>query len=161
MTRREQLLSFGGLALTLGLVNVIVLGKERLRRSGTVVLLALAPRDPRSLMQGDYMALEYELARALAELAGRRGSEVVFVRRDARGVATSLRRPAPGERPGADEWPLRVRWRGDGPRVAPDAYHFQEGRAAHFAQARYAELRVDEDGTALLVGLRDEQLRAL
>jgi uncharacterized membrane-anchored protein len=39
--------------------------KEALRRSGQEILLKLAPRDPRSLMQGDYMALNYDLANKL------------------------------------------------------------------------------------------------
>jgi uncharacterized membrane-anchored protein len=46
----------------LGAVNTMIVGKERIVANGTVVLLRLAPRDPRSLMQGDYMALRYALA---------------------------------------------------------------------------------------------------
>ncbi|MFX7329222.1 GDYXXLXY domain-containing protein, partial [Acinetobacter baumannii] len=33
--------------------------KEMLLKEGQLVLLPLAPVDPRSLMQGDYMALRY------------------------------------------------------------------------------------------------------
>jgi uncharacterized membrane-anchored protein len=41
-------------------------------------------------------------------------------------------------------------------RVGSDAFHFQEGNAARYQRARYGELRVDAEGTSVLVGLRDE-----
>ena len=58
-------LVFAGLALTLGLTAVLVMDKERVVADGTPVLLELAPVDPRSLIQGDYMQLDYALARNL------------------------------------------------------------------------------------------------
>jgi uncharacterized membrane-anchored protein len=69
--------------------------------------------------------------------------------------------PAKNGPPGPGEHWLRVRRRAGQPQLGPDAFHFQEGRADHFARARYGELRVAEDGTALLVGLRDDQLAPL
>ncbi|KIG15596.1 putative membrane protein [Enhygromyxa salina] len=44
-----------------GLVIGASLQKERVLSTGQTVLLPLAPVDPRSLMQGDYMILRYEL----------------------------------------------------------------------------------------------------
>ncbi len=46
----------------LTLFNYSIFQKERLLAKGEVVLLPLAPLDPRSLMQGDYMRLRYQLA---------------------------------------------------------------------------------------------------
>src|SRR5690606_9942359 len=48
--------------LVLGAVNYAIYAKERVIRDGDVVFLELAPVDPRSLMQGDYMALRFRLA---------------------------------------------------------------------------------------------------
>ena len=50
---------WGGLALVLVLVNLLVLQKQRVLDGGRTVLLGLRPADPRSLMQGDYMELRY------------------------------------------------------------------------------------------------------
>ena len=44
-------------------VNWRIFKFEQLLNHGQVVRFALAPVDPRSLMQGDYMALEYAIAR--------------------------------------------------------------------------------------------------
>ena len=43
-------------------VNSAIWQKERHIAEGEVVYLELAPVDPRSLMQGDYMALNFELS---------------------------------------------------------------------------------------------------
>ena len=50
----------------LGAVNVSIWHKEQLLANGKTVFLALAPVDPRSLMQGDYMALRFKLERDIA-----------------------------------------------------------------------------------------------
>ena len=51
-----------GLLLALGTVNTIAWRHAEHVATGRVVFLALAPRDPRSLLQGDYMALNYVLS---------------------------------------------------------------------------------------------------
>lgn len=66
--RRAVALAVVGLLLVLGLFNGSVWQKERLLADGASVTLQLAPRDPRSLLTGDYMALEYSLARELHAL---------------------------------------------------------------------------------------------
>ena len=49
--------------LILAVVNLAIWQNERLIKQGETLLLELAPVDPRSLMQGDYMALSYALER--------------------------------------------------------------------------------------------------
>ena len=43
-------------------INFNIYQREQLLSNGRVVLLELAPVDPRSLMQGDYMALRFGVA---------------------------------------------------------------------------------------------------
>ncbi len=58
-----------------------------------------------------------------------------------------------------DERRLQVR-RSDGQwLIGPDAYFFEEGTGEQYEAARYGEFRLQESGKALLVGLRDEQLK--
>src|SRR5690606_12986391 len=49
----------GGLILALGVVNGAIWQREALLATGRIAILELAPVDPRSLMQGDYMALRF------------------------------------------------------------------------------------------------------
>ena len=58
---RQLALLLSGLAILAG-INATVWRYEHAMSSGEVVLLRLAPVDPRSLMQGDYMRLNYPRA---------------------------------------------------------------------------------------------------
>ena len=48
------------LGMILVVANFSIAGKERVLREGQTVLLQLAPLDPRSLIQGDFMALRHQ-----------------------------------------------------------------------------------------------------
>jgi uncharacterized membrane-anchored protein len=139
-------------------LNLLIVQKESVLRSGTRMYLKLAPRDPRSLMQGDYMALNYELTNRFRRDGPREDGHLVLTL-DADGVAQFVRvhdrTPlATGERL------LRYRVR-DQVRLGAESYFFQEGHADRYAQARYGELRVAPSGESVLVGLRDDRFRAL
>ena len=157
-----------GAALVFGALNFSIVGKENIKRSGEVVLLQLAPIDPRSLMQGDYMALRFALVQELDKTLGRdaapsaasgpREGEVRFanVALAADRVASLADTAAPAT--------LRLRYRIRNGQVwlGTNAFFFHEGDAARFSSARYGEFRVDRaSGEAVLVGLRDETLKAL
>lgn len=157
---RTRILLIAGALLVFGAVNWQIAGKERLRAAGQVMFLDLAPRDPRSLMQGDYMALNFRLA---AEI-GRRtqnepdGTRVAVVRLDAQRVATFVRLDAGSPlEPGEMRFRFRIR-RGD-VWLGTNAFFFQEGQAGRYAAARFGEFRVTDDGSAMLVDLRDKDLR--
>lgn len=152
----------GGLLLALGVSNAAIVGKERLVAEGTTVLLELAPVDPRSLIQGDYMRLDYALTREMADsqrVWPRTGQ--IVVRLDGAGVARFVRRHTAGTPLGPREQLLTYRRRRGGIRVGSDAFHFQEGHAARYQGARYGELRVDRSGASVLVGLRDSSRKVV
>jgi len=144
--------------LVLLATHLAIVQKEALLANGRVVLLELAPVDPRSLVQGDYMALQFRLAddvlaveRAMAAAGSSDGRLVL--RNDANGVARLARRDD-GRALQPGEFLLRYRVRHGVVRFATDAYFFQEGTAARYEAARYGEFRVDDDGDAILTGLR-------
>jgi len=149
-------LIFGGLALVLVVPGALVAGKERLIAIGEPVLLELAPRDPRSLMQGDYMAFDYKIVRELGDVEGWPRDGALVVRLDDRGVASFVRRYDGGQL-GDRERLLKYRRRGFGLRLGAEEFFFQEGEADRFSKARYSELRVDASGSSVLVGLRDAE----
>ena len=155
-------LVFAGLALTLGLTAVLVMDKERVVADGTPVLLELAPVDPRSLIQGDYMRLDYAIAQRLGR-AGERWPHAghVVVTLDSAGVARFVRRHTDDAPLAPGELLLAYRRGRSGIRIGTDAFHFQEGLAPVYERARYGELRVAPSGTSVLVGLRDSAGRVL
>lgn len=155
----------------LALVNWSIFDKQHLLENGKVVYLQLAPVDPRSLMQGDYMALSFRVANDARsqvrrsqpgesdEFQSADGRIVVAV--DQRSVAT-FRRVDDGQALlGANEIRLRYRLREGQLKFATNAFFFQEGTAARYEVARYGEFRVAPQGDLLLTGLRDEALQPL
>ncbi len=159
MSRRQGLLA--GLLLVLAVVNGLVLQKELLLREGTRLFLELAPVDPRSLIQGDYMRLDYALTRELQPPAPdwpRDGRLVV--RTDERGVAGFVGRDQGQPLEGNQRF-LRYRIRGGRMQLGAESFFFQEGQAELYQQARFAEFRVNPAGEVVLVGLRDEALQPL
>ena len=144
--------------VVLALVNVQISGKERIVEEGTTVLLQLAPIDPRSLLQGDYMALRYAMADEVAqaaEAAGvRDGTVVIELDENREAGFLSIHE---GEALATGQHLLQFRKRGETVRLASDAFFFEEGQEEAYRPARFGELRVGEDGAAVLIGLRDEQ----
>ncbi|ELI6424384.1 GDYXXLXY domain-containing protein [Aeromonas veronii] len=155
---RQLALLLSGLAILAG-INATVWRYEHAMSSGEVVLLRLAPVDPRSLMQGDYMRLNYEIARELTSRDTRanqdKGSDTLVIRLDAHQVATLVADGKP-DRLASDERLLQVHQSERQWQIGPDAYFFEEGSGEQYEAARYGEFRLQADGKTLLVGLRDE-----
>jgi uncharacterized membrane-anchored protein len=147
---RKTLVVLAGIAV-LAVVNWSIHAREQLLVSGRVVLLELAPVDPRSLMQGDYMALRFKVANE-----GLQGDGHVVVGIDD-GVVGTFRRLDDGTPLAADEARLRYRMRNDRPQFATNAFFFEEGHAGDYTKARFGEFRVAPDGEAILTGLRDAE----
>jgi uncharacterized membrane-anchored protein len=159
--------------LVLIALNGAVVQKEVLLKSGQMLLLRLAPRDPRSIMQGDYMVINYEqpptrtdrFAQAEEDPFPYRGS--VAFRPDARGVGSFTRYLPPGAALEPGEIRVnyrkasRQRWGRSDLLFAADSFLFQEGRSNDFDQARFGELRVAPSGECLLVNLRKENLEPI
>ena len=159
-----------GWLLTVGIAVAGIVGKERLMARGDVVYLRLAPVDPRSLMQGDYMALNFSVANEVRVAHGSGQTrlsreELIVIRRDDRNEGHFARLYQGGPL-ATGELLLRVqnvpsRWGGNGVQVSTDAWFFQEGQAERFAKAKFGEFRVDGSGQALLVGMRGEGLEPM
>ena len=162
-----------GLALILVVVNASIYQREQILNDGQRVVVALAPVDPRSLMQGDYMALRFELANqvnealqsapeALASQIRDQGHGYMVLRPDPQGIfkLSSITAALPSAVV-ADAVPLEFRLRNHDVRIVSDAWFFPEGQAKRYEHARFGEFRVNSAGTGLLSGMLDEQLRPL
>ena len=167
-----------------------VVRMERLRATGADMLLALAPVDPRALLMGDYMELDYTVNNAIRNaLRGKPAGSLSFRDRSegitASGkavvrlsVAAEERRNAPGDFAAGfpavvfarldDGTPLApgeflLGYKARGRRVvtAAPSFYFQEGDAAVYERARFGRVKVDGNGKTLLVALCDEEGRDL
>ena len=155
----RQLTIFITVIVILVAINFQIYQKEQLLTEGSTILLELAPVDPRSLMQGDYMILRYKVA-GLAEATGVKKDGFLVMELDENKVAKFVRIYDDDDLQPA-EFLLQFRKRGRGINLGAESFFFQEGHARFYNNARYGELKVTEDGDSVLIGLRDQQFKLI
>lgn len=160
LLRWRVALVLAGLAVTLAVVNGNIWQREALLAKGRVAILELAPVDPRSLMQGDYMALRFAAGEDIERWRNDRPADgqdaaafahidgYVVLAPDERGVARPVRIQEQAAPRDGNEIVLRYRLRASGVRLVTNAYFFPEGEQQRYQRARYGEMRVDDRGPA-------------
>ena len=165
----------------LGAVNYKVQQFEDVLATGKPVVLKIAPADPRSLMQGDYMVLNYailsELQQSQFSSESNESNETtgidesspsgkkayILVHLDKNHVATFCEKQSEIPTDFKHCTPnvyLPIRYKGWLPELPSQDYFFAEGKGEHYAQAEYAEYRF-KDGILLLARLLDKDLKGL
>jgi uncharacterized membrane-anchored protein len=141
--------------------NWAIFDKETLRQTGDTVLLELAPVDPRSLMQGDYMRLNYKVTGDMGQRfpkARERGYAVIAA--DTNAVATVVRLDD-GSPLREGEMLLRYHQEHGRFRLVPDSFMFQEGLRSVYQPAKYGVFKFDKSGHHILVGLAGADRKAI
>ena len=131
---------------------------EQTLATGQTVILELAPVDPRSIMQGDYMALAYAIDRELPDDAAQFSYVWLTTADKAAASLHSLSTQLPQQQGMVG---LLLRQRDGIYSVGPNGFFFAEGTAAVYEAARYGQFKVDSSGKALLTALLDENLQLL
>lgn len=152
------------LLLQLGYVGIYAVSSEQVLRDGTSIKLAIEPLDPRSLLQGDYMRLNYTIstlpdgiAKEMGAYVDRRKVKVVLAP-DGQGVYQLDRIYKSGE--ALQESEIAVNGKLSGLSTVYygiETYFVPEGTGLETeANARYAYIRVGADGDMLLERLDRE-----
>lgn len=160
------------LVVILAIINFSIYSKEQHLKLDSSIYLQLVPVDPRSLMQGDYMALRFVVANKLSHALLKKADPQsiknkltthngkVVVKLDKKRIATFLR-IYQGEALQANELILNYRVRNNKIKFASNAFFFEEGTAEAYAQARYGEFKVDPQGGLLLKAMFTRQLKLI
>lgn len=161
MKKYKWIIILLNLVLLLIYFNHSIAKKEELLKDGQLVLLELAPVDPRSLMQGDYMALRYKISENIDfDTIPRRGYCVVVLDQNDKAERVRFQKDVTPLNTGEhliefttpDKWNINI---------GAESFFFQEGHAEKYEKAKYGGVKIDENGNSLLVGLYDEQLRKI
>ena len=152
------------LLIILGVVNYLSLEKQTVIKQGKTVFLELAPVDPRSLMQGDYMILRQQLSSSIPNKTNRtkdiptRGR--VVLKLDERNIGTFARFDS-DEALKENEVLIKYRHSNRGYLFGLESFFFEEGMAKVYENAKYCEVKIDDQGHAVLINLRGEELAEL
>ena len=161
MTRARILIALATLAIILGLANWDIARKRAVIADGALLLLELRPADPRSLLQGDYMALALVDAampdQATIEQLPYQGTVILSLDDNRVGRYARLDDGSPLK---PDELRVKYRrheeWTGARLDYGAQSFFFQEGDAELYQTAKYGVLRVAVDGGTVLTDLADE-----
>lgn len=134
--------------------------KERLKQNGETVLLELAPIDPRSLMQGDYMRLNYKVTSQMPNTPASQERGYAVITTDADGVGRFVRLDN-GTPLKEGEKLLRYHQQYGRYRIVPDSFMFQEGLREVYRPAKYGIFKFGSGGDHILTGLADAKLQAI
>ncbi|MAY41368.1 MULTISPECIES: GDYXXLXY domain-containing protein [unclassified Neptuniibacter] len=160
-------LTVGCVCLVLACININIYQKESVINEGRTVLLELAPVDPRSLMQGDYMRLRYQIGNqvhneaaeneitdgyAVVELSDQQVATFIQIETDKLDGSDQLK---------PNQLFLQFRIRDRRLKFATNAFFFEEGSAEKYEKAKYGEFKVSDKGEMLLVGMRDKNHKLL
>ncbi|NKI27607.1 GDYXXLXY domain-containing protein [Arenibacter sp. 6A1] len=161
MKKYRWILILVNLIIILGVFNYSVFQKEELLSNGQLILLELAPVDPRSLMQGDYMSLRYAITNSInSDSISKTGFCIVTL--EDNGVA-KMARIQEHKTPRYDKEYLigYTSKQGRGIHIGAESYFFQEGEADKYENAKYGGIKIDHHGRSLLIGLFDENLKKI
>ena len=145
-TKREPWMVFF-LVVVICAFSYAVYQKEKLKSDGISVLLALAPVDPRSLMQGDYMRLRYALESEINQLLysqkhkkiiestiKNQNTGTIVISLDPKHVAQFIRFDD-GKNLADNEYYLNVKRKNSWIKIKPHSFMFQEGHATYYQRS--------------------------
>lgn len=175
MSKLKLYIISANMLLVLGFFFFNIMKNERVLDSGETVLMELRPVDPRSLMQGDYMALRYSVGDSIFHTSSfvwnpddngsfNRAEKYCVVRLDKDRVGKFVR--LTNDKDDVNDGEIILRY-SEGKSAwehyiyfGADSYFFQEGTGEKYASARYGMLKVVTKGslagTCNLVGLCGE-----
>lgn len=147
--------------LILALFNYQVFQKEHTLKKGKLVFLELAPIDPTSLLQGDYMGLRYAITTELQynDSLPKRG--FLVVRADEKGVGKLLRYQEDKQNLKQGEILVKYFQKDFRINIGAESFFFQQGKGYALDSAEFGALRVDPSGSSLLFGLADKNLKII
>ncbi len=160
MKKYKLLLILLNLILLLVFFNNSIIKKEKILSEGQLILLELAPVDPRSLMQGDYMTLRYKISEGIElDSISKRG--YVVVQLQSTGLAYKVRLQKAKTPINDNEYLIEYTSGERNMSIGAESFFFQEGQADKFEKAKYGGIKVDKDGNSILIGLYDESLKVI
>ncbi len=148
-------------------INININKKQDLIKNGETLLFKLAPVDPRSIMQGDYMRLRFALSNEITQrinllnpnktIPNKQGFAVVEKNSD---NVVSFVDLFHNQELTKNQYMIPYKYRNRQTKFTTDAYYFQEGTAGKYQISIYGEYRY-ANGEMLLVNLVDKDFNVL
>ena len=143
--------------IQLVILTLIIFQKESILRNGMDIILKVEPVDPRSLLQGDYVELSYNISQVETEDYSEQ--VYVLVEKDENGIYQIKQiydtiEEARDEKTGKNQAILTGKSNGDTITYGIEHFFIEEGTGREVEQnAKYAKIRVGSNGDAILISI--------
>ena len=159
-------------------VNVYAWQSQQIKLRGKILFLELAPVDPLSLVQGQYMTLRFGIEKSYDAtpedqhiIENSRGNMLAIIHLDNRpiGTLTGLKPIDQWQQPPNPQDTLLLEvhaWHTNSDesytiQIQQNSFLFQENTEDRYTEAKYGMFRVQENGQYVLIDLADKHLRPL
>lgn len=170
--KTRNIIILGSLVLILGFFVRSVMQKQEILKNADLVLLELAPVDPRSLIQGDYMILDYQIAQEIRQNWYEQSDSLqhnipkrgyIYIELDSLGVAKYMGLSNTLNIDLAPKQHVIKYYNFDSGslNIGAESFLFEEGKDKDFQQAKFGALKVDKQGNSVLIGLYDQELKPI
>lgn len=139
--------------------NYSIYRYEKIIQTGETVYLKIKPTDPRSILQGDYMKMLYEITDGISFITDEKKGSIV-IKTDPTGIGAFVRLYE-GEALGENEKLIPFRKVYSNVTLIPDSFMFQEGHARFYNNAEYAIFKFIDASEFVLVGLANKNLHPI
>lgn len=157
-SKKQWVLILGVLLLQMSFVSFQMITNEKLINEGKIITLKLAPVDPRSMIQGDYVRLQYEIGEVKLSEERHEGRAYLLLKRDAEEIYRVSKVYKEQIDPtkvhlAEDEVIITGKYNGyDQIIFGIESYFVQEGTGLEVEQnAEFAKVVVSKKGDALLL----------
>ena len=147
--------------LILAVFNYQILHKEETLAKGDLFFLELAPVDPTSLMQGDYMDLRYAITNDLIYNDSMPNRGFLVIKLNERRIGQFVRFQTEKEPLKQGEYSMKYFRKDFSVNIGAESFFFQQGKGYALDDAKFGALRVDKSGNSLLFGLADKNLQII
>ena len=138
-----------------------VIKEEKMLKKEDTFYIKTFPVDPRSLMQGDYMILNYDISEKLKKEKNILNNGYIRIRVNELKVAEFVRGDKEFVLSTKKEMSIKYRLKTPVIDIGINSYLFQEGKAKVFEKAEYAEVIYTENGKLRLKNLIDENFEII
>lgn len=170
MNKQKYIIISANLLVLIIAAIILTYKSEQIISNGQDIYLKLAPRDPRSIMQGDYMSLNMDINNQIREYIVNETygshdhwtddqievlckSQYVVITTDSCNVVRLQDAIHPKYE---NEMIIKLKHEGTYPIVPIKSFFFEEGSEKKYSAAKYAHVKVDLLGYLKVIALADE-----
>lgn len=148
--------------MILALFNYQIFQKEQILERGDLVFLELAPVDPTSLLQGDYMDLRYAIANPQFYPDSLSNRGFLIIKLNDKRIGEFVRYQNEKKPLQQGEYAIKYFKKDFRINIGAESFFFQQGKGYALDSAKFGALRIDpSSGTSLLFGLADKNLHII